>query len=277
MKFLRTRIAYDDQPESPRDWSNVGTFVGFEHRSYSIGDRRPTEIEMRLLYRGGTRMLLRWLKRTEGATKVMLVGMIDHSGVSYYIGGGTAPGDAQGWDSGTCGFIYDTAAGRAETGVEPGTHEGDIQVGYMRGKVRGTIDNIEAALTQEIESYDQWASGQVYAYCVEERTLCPQCEELIKTEFGCDFCPNTKEAHATITDHEYTPLYESLPDECPHCDIEDGWCGGNYAEDGIDGWDLPDYAKAQMQDELDKGNIESDYSRRITAPWKELKEGASAA
>jgi hypothetical protein len=51
--LVRARIVHDDSPESPREWSNVGTFVGFEHRRYYIGDRRPTAEELTALEYGG--------------------------------------------------------------------------------------------------------------------------------------------------------------------------------------------------------------------------------
>lgn len=136
-QYIRARIIADDSPESPREWSNLGTFVGAEHRSYNIGDRRPTEPEREALSRGGFALLARYLRRYEGATVVLPVGMLDHSGVTFYVGGGAHWSDSQGWDSGTCGYIFDTAEARA--GVRRGrAARGGRNVRSMgaRGRVR---------------------------------------------------------------------------------------------------------------------------------------------
>lgn len=245
--LVRVRIVHDDSPESPREWCNVGTFVGFEHRSYNIGDRRPTQGEITALEYGGWAGLVRHLERQYGATRVLPVGMLDHSGVTFYIGGGTHWSDAQGWDSGTCGYVFDTAEGRALTGVEPGEHEGAIEVGYLRGKARGMVDNIMAALTSEIETYDQWASGDVYGRIVEYRALCAACEAL----------------HAEDAD--------DVPSECPHCELNDeDACWGFYGLDArtngmADGLDAD--ARDALYAEADAYRVE--YDSRALAPWHE--------
>lgn len=240
--LVRVRIIHDDSPESPREWGNVGTFVGFEHRSYNIGDRRPTQGEITALEYGGWAGLVRHLERQYGATRVLPVGMLDHSGVTYYVGGGAHWSDAHGWDSGTCGYIFDTAEGRERTGAEPGEHEGEINVGYLRGKVRGMVDNIMAALTSEIETYAQWASGDVYGVIVERRTL-------------CELCAAT----------------DDVPDDCPHCTIEDDACFGYYGLD-VDANGMADGLDADaieaLRAEADAYHVE--YDGRVLATWREV-------
>lgn len=183
--LTRARIIVDDSPESPREWDNLGVFVGAEHRSYEIGDRRPTATEIRALERGGFALLERYLRRTEGATHVLAVGMLDHSGVHFYVGGGAHWTDSAGWDSGTCGFIYDSREGREACGTPP--------------------ELIAEALAGEIETYDQWASGDVYGYVIERRTLCALCSALDA---------------------------DDVPARCPHCDLDtDDSCWGFYGAD----------------------------------------------
>lgn len=198
------RIWADDYPESPREDCNVGVFVGFEHRSYNIGDRRPTFGELTALEYGGWSALVKHLQRQYGARHVLKVGMIDHSGVSYYIGGGAHWSDSAGWDSGTCGYIFDTAETRERTGIVDQDIDGTIQ--FTLGKVPARVNAIEAALEAEIEQYSQWASGDVYGFTVEARTLCTLCE--------------------AIEDDD------DLPEQCPHCDVEiEDSCGGFYGSD----------------------------------------------
>ena len=176
--LIRARIVADDSPESPREWSNIGTFVGLENRHYNIGDRRPTQAELIALEYGGWAALVKHLERQYGATRVLKVGMIDHSGVSYYIGGGPHWSDSAGWDSGTCGYIFDTAKGRAKCGTP--------------------LEFVEDVLTDEIKIYDQWARGDVYGYIIERRTLCEPCAAIDTDEDDIpDECP-----HCEIMDED---------------------------------------------------------------------------
>jgi hypothetical protein len=145
-KGVKIRIYYDDSPAStPRDWSNVGTMVCW-HRGYELGDRPLESQERKALERGGMHLLTRYLTMWEGATVVIPLGLIDHSGISMYAGGGAHVMDPGGWDSGTVGFIFDTPAGREECGTP--------------------LDRIEEILHEEIEVYDQYLTGDVYGYIV---------------------------------------------------------------------------------------------------------------
>lgn len=158
--------------ESPRDVDTlVGLFLGLPHRDYDIGDERinPTE-EVPCPdcagegweacdYCGGQGVrppaseaeLVVMLKAKHGARVVLAVGMIDHSGVSYYVGGGAHLMDPGGWDSGTCGYILDTP---------------DRLQATMGGDV--TDEQITKALTGEIEEYDRWARGECYGYVITD-------------------------------------------------------------------------------------------------------------
>jgi len=151
------RILWDEycmEGANPRDFTNVGTFVHW-HRDYILGDREINGTERKLIDRGGLRALTRWLTLFGGATVVMPVGMIDHSGISVYAGGGAHWSDSAGWDSGTVGVIFDTPESREETGVP--------------------LDKIEEALREEIKQYDLYVTGQVYGYQVGERTVEDSC------------------------------------------------------------------------------------------------------
>lgn len=233
-KMIRARIAYMDSPESPREWTNNGTFVGFEHRNYNIGDRRPTPEEMTALENGGWEALEKHLKRTYGALVILRVGMLDHSGVMYYVGGGAHWSDSAGWDSGTCGYIFDTKAQRDETGCPE-----DVEI-------------ITKALTEEIETYSQWANGDVYMRLIETRTLCGACQTL------------------------YDADPDDLPEDCPHCAIDDdGWLGEFYGWDWETNGILEELEPAEreaMKETAKASDIESGYSNKIHAHWEEIPE-----
>lgn len=176
-------IVVDDTSdvESPRDYDgNLGIFVGLPHRSYNIGDEQlGREHEIQCVECGGTgevldsdgtdtqceaclgsgsrqpasqAELMADLKRVHQARVILPVGMLDHSGVSYYIGGGPHWSDSAGWDSGTCGFIMDTPD----------------RLKAAWGEQVPTDEQIIAGLTSEVEVYSSWASGDVYGIVVKD-------------------------------------------------------------------------------------------------------------
>jgi hypothetical protein len=112
---FRIRIYPDDDPGSPRDWDNLGILVGW-HRHDQIGDRKITIEEEVAFTLGGTlsenignwTALEKHLRRNGAVGPILPVGLLDHSGLHIYVGGGAHWTDSAGWDSGTVGFIYTT-------------------------------------------------------------------------------------------------------------------------------------------------------------------------
>lgn len=168
-------LAYDEcaQDLDPRQWTNVGLMVCYGHRHYTLGDEQITEapvIECRACNGTGYRTdtaeaegldcptcdgrgelevdLATWAKAEHGATVILPLGLLDHSGLTMYVGGGAHICDPGGWDSGTCGVIFDTAERRAETGVE--------------------LEQVEEALRAEVAEYGAWLAGDVCWWRVED-------------------------------------------------------------------------------------------------------------
>jgi len=152
----------DDLNESPREWCNLGEMVCW-HRGYDLGDRQPNDREKDALGRGGLPLLERYLRLCEGATVVIPLGLLDHSGISMYAGGGAHWSDAAGWDSGTVGFIFDTPYGREQCGTP--------------------LELVEECLRQEIKVFDQYLTGDVYFYAVERGDQYDSCGGL----YGLDY------------------------------------------------------------------------------------------
>lgn len=167
-------IHRDDDCDSPRSHeSNLGVFLGFPNRSYDIGD---SQFDPRTYTRTcpvclaedrdpqcprcegfgevsptNEAQLMEWLREDHGARVIRKVGMIDHSGISFYMGGGASAADPGGWDSGTCGYIMDTPERLAEMDCELLTDE-----------------QIAASLTSEIEDYSAWSSGDAYGVVIKD-------------------------------------------------------------------------------------------------------------
>jgi len=145
------RLYADEDPQNPRtDWDQLGIIVHW-HRRHTIGDRKITDTERDALSRPrGWALLERYLRATEGLIGPLIpVGLLDHSGLRVYAGGGSAPGDAQGWDSGTVGFIYTTKKKVDELGAP--------------------LDSLDDQLRGEIEEYNQYLSGDIYGYVIEDQ------------------------------------------------------------------------------------------------------------
>ena len=85
------------------------------------------------------------------ARLVVPVSMMDHSGVSYWLGGGASVFDPGGWDSGTCGFMVCTQAMLNESGNPEWTDE-----------------EIRKGMAEEVKYYSQWASGDVWGYVITD-------------------------------------------------------------------------------------------------------------
>lgn len=164
LRYLRNdvpvRIIQDEDGSyaNPREHTNVGTFVHW-HRRYELGDEQMSGQLDEAMSRGyqkggmagGLAMLTRYLTLMVGAKVVLPVSLLDHSGLTVWVGGGPHWSDTAGWDSGTVGVIYDTPESREETGVPD--------------------DKIEEQLRVEIAEYDKWLRGEVYGYIVGDENL----------------------------------------------------------------------------------------------------------
>ena len=126
------KIFIDPDPESPREWDNIGTIATW-HRRYSLGDEQPNldpeEFKEQVLNKPG----VAWLP----------VYMYDHSGLCLR----TTPFSCQ-WDSGQLGFIY---------------------VDMNESKEFETEEEYLRFLKLEIEMYSQFIEGDVYGYTLEEK------------------------------------------------------------------------------------------------------------
>lgn len=177
----------------PRDADNLSEMV-FLHRRYSLGDRQELEPDEDAALRGGGLEGLRThlARQPEGLLALTEVGMYDHSGVTIYPVSGTDPnrghatGDAAGWDSGVLGFAYITRKRWDEL------HGGDPEAPTDDKDVLGkpiTVRAADAALTGEIQEYDDWLTGNVWAYRIV--TPCDHADEHDSDEEIAD-CPHSE-------------------------------------------------------------------------------------
>lgn len=159
---LAAKLFADESPESPREWDNLGTMVCW-HRRYNLGDEQPKESfsDWRRTLAGGLvsandveLISDEHISRILEKHAVMIpIGLYDHSGITMYAGGGASIFDLQGWDSGTVGVIYTT---RSKIVEEYGEYTEETRI-----KARECLE-------QEIKTYDQYLTGDVYGYVIED-------------------------------------------------------------------------------------------------------------
>lgn len=142
-------IYQDEDPESPRDWDNTGVLVCF-HRRYQLGDKDHGYYEADFT---GWDDLRTTIIRNHNPVVILPLGLIDHSGISMYVGSEAHWCDPGGWDSGQVGFAF---VSRATALKEWGNKR-------VTKRVR---ELAEKCLRGQIESYDQYLRGDVYGYTI---------------------------------------------------------------------------------------------------------------
>lgn len=141
---VTVRLEQDTDCSSPRENDNLGTMVCF-HRRYTLGDEHSYSDPQEFIESNDYK----------SAVVILPLGLIDHSGISMYVGSGAHSCDPGGWDSGQVGWIYVTRErARKEYGAKRITR-----------KVR---EQIEKCLRAEVEEYDSYLTGDCYGYIVED-------------------------------------------------------------------------------------------------------------
>lgn len=156
-------LCQDEDAESPRQWDNLGKMVCW-HRRYNLGDEQRTEgaeVFFRQLasdYTGRDtdemEMDAIW-KIIHRHYVILPLFLYDHSGITMSTSSSTFRAcDSAGWDWGQVGWIYvDYPTIRKEYGVK-----------LVTKKVR---EKVESVLRSEVETYDQYLTGDVYGVCVD--------------------------------------------------------------------------------------------------------------
>ena len=175
-------LHYDESPSSPRDNDGNGTFLGFPHRSYTIGDEQvdpsrwefdctvcdadgeitSTNVDGKQVTaeckacegygRTSVRSFddaVRYVRENYDAVgPVLNVVMYDHGNVSYSVGR-----HYDEWDGGNAGLTFYTAK----------------QIKDMGHETQPSDEDLTKWLTGEIDEYSKWASGEVYGYVIKDR------------------------------------------------------------------------------------------------------------
>jgi len=148
------KIFHDTDPISPRDWDNLGTLI-CGHTRYNLGDShefsdaREFLLDLCSISEISDLSEDQLVRRAEKHAVMLPVYLYDHSGLAMNTTGFHCP-----WDSGQFGYIYST--------LETIREEYDV-----RRVTAALREKIAQVLKQEVDTYGDYLSGNVYGYVVE--------------------------------------------------------------------------------------------------------------
>lgn len=154
-KGYTIELHYDESPSDPwREYDHCGSLV-LSHRQYDF----PNDAELRFEDFGSWTEVEAELRENHDAALILPVGMIDHSGISIYIGT-TSPFDPQGWDSGQIGFAFLTTE-------------------KLSTEWNGDAERGEAYLRDCVKEYGDYVNGSVYGFVVKDQN-----DDVVDSCFG---------------------------------------------------------------------------------------------
>lgn len=142
-------LHYDDTPESPRTWDNLGTIYS-NHRDYDF-DKHSIEELIREVGGDEYDNVIPWdlIGKKYYYQKVWIY---DHSGVCLKCGENNPWGSGwTAWDSGLGGIIVCSK------------EKAKKEYGYKKGSPK-LRERVEKYLRGEIEDLDKWVSGEIYGF-----------------------------------------------------------------------------------------------------------------
>lgn len=138
-KEYKIKILYDDFPEDPRTWDNLGKMVCF-HKRYTLGDKHSFDIQE----------AKNFFKEENKNIIFLPLYLYDHSGITMNTTGFSCP-----WDSGQVGFIYSTKE--------------EIKKEYSVSKISNKLKTkVYEILKNEVEIYDMYIRGEVFGFKIEK-------------------------------------------------------------------------------------------------------------
>ena len=139
-------INNDEYAESPREWDNMATMI-CEHRNYSLGDNHDLDFSECEGWEDAERVI----KAEYGFDAIMLpLYLYDHSGITM-----NTTGFSCGWDSGRVGTIV--------------VSRKEVRENYNVKRISAKlVSKVLEHLKAEVETYDQYLTGDVYNYSIED-------------------------------------------------------------------------------------------------------------
>jgi hypothetical protein len=148
-KGIEIEIRHDEDAMSPREWSNVGIMF-CKHGSYRLGDEGHGIDDSDCNSWSEVEDLI---TKEEKALVILPLFLYDHSGITMNTTGFSCR-----WDSGQVGFVFATKKTCKEIGIDP-----------------TDIEAITKCLISEVATYDDYISGNVYGYAIDDELVEDSC------------------------------------------------------------------------------------------------------
>lgn len=150
----RIKIYPDDMTESPRNDDNLGKMICF-HRRYDLGDKHD--------YKRDSFRFVEDLKKTiiknENVAVILPLYLYDHSGITI----STTPFSCR-FDSGQVGWVV--------------VSKEKLREEYsVKRLTKAIIEKATKVLEGEVETYDQYLTGDVYRFKIVEVSTCDKGHE----------------------------------------------------------------------------------------------------
>ncbi len=147
-KNFNINIYYDDEPENPREWDNLGNMMCW-HKKYNLGDKNNFNSDSF----NNWNEIQKHIKNELKGYIILPLRLYDHSGISISTCTSYPYNDR--WDSGQVGFIYITKE--------------KILKEYSNKIVSKKIrEKVTQYLIDEVKIYDQYLRGEIYSYTTED-------------------------------------------------------------------------------------------------------------
>ena len=143
-KGLTIKVYPDEEGDNnPREWENLGTMVCW-HRRYNLGDEQsrcdPQE----------------YVDSVIGDGFMLPLYLYDHSGISISCASFVGRAQHAEWDSGQVGYIY--------------VSKDKVRQEYKVKRISKRVEKLAyEVLRQEVQTYDQFLTGDVYGFVVEDQ------------------------------------------------------------------------------------------------------------
>jgi hypothetical protein len=160
-KGFNIEISQDEYTESPREWDNLGEMAAF-HKRYNLGDKVDFKSDQFESWEDMRQHII----KEKNAAVVLPIYIYDHSGLRMKVGSfqGLLPQGHAEFDSGQVGFTYVTKDAMEK---ESKFWTKEWKEKYHRGK--SNVQIAEEILRGEVETYDQYLSGEVYQINVRDK------------------------------------------------------------------------------------------------------------
>lgn len=156
---VTVKVVQDSDAESPRTWDNLGVMACW-HRQYRLGDVQPSCTPEE------------WIAENAPEGSIVLpLYLYDHSGISMSTSEFSCP-----WDSGQVGVIVATP-----DKVREEFRDTKMTPEQLR-------EQVVKVLVQEVSTYDDYLTGNVWGYTIEVTHACKECGHAVHDNEQEDSC-----------------------------------------------------------------------------------------